>query len=117
MSAQVKLFSTRKSQYLAQALTLSVTNASSLGIPQPSFVSRYEEIDIIALGRSLVIFSFWKINVAYGLFIQFAECLPWRAGRCFRADALQSKVASLDFDMTLGRKVRQKNGKKKVGFF
>ena len=43
-----------------------------------------------------MIFSFG--NVAYGFFIQFAECLPWRAGSCFRADALQSKVASLDFE-------------------
>ena len=44
-----------------------------------------------------MIFSFG--NVAYGFFIQFAECLPWRAGSCFRADALQSKVASLDFEL------------------
>ena len=94
--AQVKLFRTRKAQYLAQALTLGVTNASGPGIPQPNFVSRNEQRDITALGRSLVIFSFG--NVAYGFFIQFAECLPWRAGSCFRADALQSKVASLDFD-------------------
>ena len=97
--AQVKLFSTRKAQYLAQALTLGVTNASGPGIPQPNFVSRNEQRDITALGRSLVIFSFG--NVAYGFFIQFAECLPWRAGSCFRADALQSKVASLDFEFDL----------------
>ena len=43
-----------------------------------------------------MIFSFG--NVAYGFFIQFAECLPLRAASCFRADALQSKVASLDFE-------------------
>ena len=46
-----------------------------------------------------MIFSFG--NVAYGFFIQFAECLPWRAGSCFRGDALQSKVASLDFEFDL----------------
>ena len=55
--AQVKLFSTRKAQYLAQAWTLGVTNTSA---PQPNFVSRNEQRDITALGRSLVIFSFWK---------------------------------------------------------
>ena len=64
--AQVKLFSTRKAQYLAQALTLGVTNASGPGIPQPNFVSRNEQRDITALGRSLVIFSFG--NIAYGFF-------------------------------------------------
>ena len=58
--AQVKYFSTRKDQYLAQALTLGLTNASGPGIPQPNFVSRNEQRDITALGRSLVIFSFWK---------------------------------------------------------
>ena len=80
---------------MAQAITLGVTNASGTGILQPNFVSRNEQRDITALGRRLVIFSFG--NIAYGFFIQFAECLPWRAGRCFRADAVQSKVASLDF--------------------
>ena len=52
--------------------------------------------DIIALGRSLVIFDFG--NVAYGLLIQFAECLPWCAGSYFRAHVLQLKAASLDFE-------------------
>ena len=66
--AQVKLFSTRKAEYLAQALTLGVTNSSGPGIPQPNFVSKFrnEQRDITALGRSLVIFSFG--NIAYDLF-------------------------------------------------
>ena len=58
--AQVKLFSTQKAQYLAQALTLGVTNASGPGIPQTNFVSRSEQRDIKALGTSLMIFSFLK---------------------------------------------------------
>ena len=83
---------------------MGVTNASGPGIPQPNFVSRNEQRDITALGRSLVIFSFG--NIAYGLFIQFVECLPWRAGSCFRADALQSKVASLDFEFAYSNLVK-----------
>ena len=79
---------------------MGVTNASGPGIPQPNFVSRNEQRDITALGRSLVIFSFG--NIAYGFFIQFAECLPWRAGSCFRADALLAKAASLVLEYRSG---------------
>ena len=76
--AQVKLFSTRKAQYLAQALTLGVTNASGPGISQPNFVSRNEQRDITALGRSLHgdifvwkyclrLFAFSSLNVYRGV--------------------------------------------------
>ena len=95
--AQVKLFSARKAQYLAQALTLGVMNASGPGIPQPDFVYRNEQKYITALGRSLVIFSFWKYCLRFVHSV--TDCLPWRAGSCFRADALQSKVGSLDFEL------------------
>ena len=73
--AQVKLFSTRKAQYLAQALTLGVTNASGPGIPQPNFLPRNEQRDITALGRSLVIFSFWKY---YSRLVSFSSLNVYR---------------------------------------
>ena len=61
-----------KAQYLAQALTLGVTNASGPGIPQPNFVSRNEQRhnsarqksgDIFVLEMSFTAYSFSLLNV------------------------------------------------------
>ena len=47
-------------------------------------------------------------------FMQFAECLPWRAVSYFRADALQSKVASFDFDFGVERGAGEVSSKKRT---